>query len=1123
MDDGRKATASKEAVGWCLGHSRNSMTEPSTQEIAAKAPRRWRAGVWHGLRAVILAAFMPLVFLAVAAFLIFDREITAPSWVTSRMEAEATAVLEGGSLNFGEMTLKIGADIHPRISLTNVVLRDADETVIARVPRVDVQVSPRGILFRQEILIQTVNLTGAEVALRRSSDGTVAVSFDASGTVVQEAASFADLLSQIDVTLEEPQFEALETVTADGLILNFDDARARRGWTIDGGQLSLDLTGGETRLRADLSLLSGRAYVTTLGISYVSPRGSRAAQIALSFEDAVAADLATQTPALSWLAVVDAPMAAQMRLEIDEEGALGPFSSSLTIKAGDLRAGPDAPPVPFDEAKAYLTFDPDKNLIEFSQVSAKSRLGTFTAEGRTLLHDLVGGWPASMTGQFSFSDLSFSPEALFPGPKAVDHASIDFRIRLSPFILDIGEVRLGVAGKEVVASGRFAAVAEGWEGALDAQIDQIDPATALLFWPAGVKPEPRHWFETNIASGYASDITVAARLHPGGTLQWGGTFRFDDATLAINRFAPPLEGAAGYGSFADSAMSLVLEKGTTTPSAGGAVDLAGSSFTVPDMRIPAPPARIEMRARGSVTAGLALIDTGPRHVISNAKIPYDLVDGQGEISATINLRMKEQNSPEEFNYVVSGRMWDLRSDKLVPGHTTTADEIDLTSSNRGMTIIGEARVGTVPMIGTYKQTFNPGQPGAGRLDVSLPLDSAFLDEFRIALPGAKFGGSAAGRLVVDLEKDQPPRFALSSDLAGAELSLDALGWAKPAASTGALEVRGSFAQPAAIDRLSFNAAGLEAEGTLRLNAEGDFEAASFPDLRLSNWFQGNVSLIGRGAGRSAEMVIDGGTLDLRRADFGEIAQGGDGSGGPVAVRLDRLQVSDGVALTQFDGSFESGSGLKGRFNARINNETAVQGTVAPYEGRMAFRLRSDDAGGAFRSIGLLENATGGAMELTLAPTGAEGNYAGLLQASSLRVRDAPALAELLDAISVIGLLQQLDGQGISFETVEAQFTLSPDTVTISESSAVGLSLGISMDGVYTLATKAMDFQGVVSPVYLLNSIGAIFTRKGEGLIGFNYRMTGTPDATEVSINPLSIFTPGMFREIFRQPPPDPSE
>jgi hypothetical protein len=77
-----------------------------------------------------------------------------------------------------------------------------------------------------------------------------------------------------------------------------------------------------------------------------------------------------------------------------------------------------------------------------------------------------------------------------------------------------------------------------------------------------------------------------------------------------------------------------------------------------------------------------------------------------------------------------------------------------------------------------------------------------------------------------------------------------------------------------------------------------------------------------------------------------------------------------------------------------------------------------------------------------------------------------------------------------------------------------------LDGTYTLATKAMDFQGVLSPFYLLNGVGAILTRKGEGLIGFNYTLGGTSDAVRVGVNPLSALTPGMFREIFRRPPPD---
>ncbi len=60
---------------------------------------------------------------------------------------------------------------------------------------------------------------------------------------------------------------------------------------------------------------------------------------------------------------------------------------------------------------------------------------------------------------------------------------------------------------------------------------------------------------------------------------------------------------------------------------------------------------------------------------------------------------------------------------------------------------------------------------------------------------------------------------------------------------------------------------------------------------------------------------------------------------------------------------------------------------------------------------------------------------------------------------------------------------------------------------------------MLSPIYFLNGIGSIFTRKGEGLIGFNFNLTGPASQPNVSVNPLSALTPGMFREIFRRPAP----
>ena len=80
-------------------------------------------------------------------------------------------------------------------------------------------------------------------------------------------------------------------------------------------------------------------------------------------------------------------------------------------------------------------------------------------------------------------------------------------------------------------------------------------------------------------------------------------------------------------------------------------------------------------------------------------------------------------------------------------------------------------------------------------------------------------------------------------------------------------------------------------------------------------------------------------------------------------------------------------------------------------------------------------------------------------------------------------------------------------------------MGISADGLYDMQARQLDLQGVVSPVYFLNGIGSILTRRGEGLFGFNYRMAGPAADPSVRVNPLSILTPGAFRQIFRRAPP----
>jgi len=175
------------------------------------------------------------------------------------------------------------------------------------------------------------------------------------------------------------------------------------------------------------------------------------------------------------------------------------------------------------------------------------------------------------------------------------------------------------------------------------------------------------------------------------------------------------------------------------------------------------------------------------------------------------------------------------------------------------------------------------------------------------------------------------------------------------------------------------------------------------------------------------------------------------------------------------------------------------------------------------SAGLLQSAREGELDLTLLPTAAPGSFQGTLRITDIWLREAPIFSALLNAVSVVGLIEQLRGTGVLFSEVDGRFRLSPDQIIVDDFSATGASVGISMQGSYGVNSRQMDLSGVFSPVYVLNGLGSVLTRKGEGLLGFNYTLTGEPGQPRVQVNPLSIFTPGMFRDIFRRPAPEPNQ
>lgn len=145
---------------------------------------------------------------------------------------------------------------------------------------------------------------------------------------------------------------------------------------------------------------------------------------------------------------------------------------------------------------------------------------------------------------------------------------------------------------------------------------------------------------------------------------------------------------------------------------------------------------------------------------------------------------------------------------------------------------------------------------------------------------------------------------------------------------------------------------------------------------------------------------------------------------------------------------------------------------------------------------------------------------------------APMMVNVLNALSLVGMLDALSGKGITFHELEAPFTMKGDDLRIRDARAYGAALGFTAKGWVDLEKDQLDITGTVVPAYSLNSIlghipllGRLLTgEKGSGVFAATYRMHGKLSDPKVSHNPLATLAPGFLRglfNIFEEPPKKP--
>lgn len=1091
------------------------MTEkPDTSPKKTPRPRKQRRHRGVGLQIMLSLAVAGLIltFLALAQS---GRIMPIPEFVRAQIEERANAQMTGPPISLGAMGLGIGRDGVPEIYLSDVRLGERAGVAAAELNRIGAKVSP-GRLLRGELSASELVLVGAQITIRRNADGSFAFQTGQDNDQVQ---SIAEVLERVDGVFASPALAELTAVEAEGIVISLEDARSGRLWQATNATAIFRRTDIGLSVSINSDVFNGTDQVAGVQLSATLNRAARTVNMGIRVADMPATDIALQAPVMAWLSVLDAPISGSVRTQLDASGTVTSFAGTLDIAGGALSPQGGTPPVAFEAAKAYFTFDPNRQRIDFSEVSFSAENGQVLASGHSYLSELDGPWPQAFLGQFQIETATFDGADVFEGPVALSNLNADLRLRLDPFTVEIPQITIDNEGTPVVASALIEARDEGWHAAVDASTPQISSERVLVFWPKAVAPITQGWLRSNLRGGTLHQTSASLRFHSGQKPDIGLSFDFDDGQVKFLREMPMLTGAGGRAELTNGRFSLALESGQVKAGTGDVIDAAGSTFTISDIRPKPVIGVIDLATNGTLTGTLSVLNNPPLRIMERAKRSIQIANANTDVRAKVTIPLKDGILRKEVDYEVAATLTDVSSTEIVKGRSLTSNRLALTGSKAALGVTGAAKLDGVPLTVDWRQPLGDAAENGARVSGTVALSQQTLDAFDLPLPRGLIGGEGRGTFELALPATGDPKLELTSNLAGLRLSVPAIGWTKPAGGTGALSINAVLGDVPTVEAIGLDTPGLTLNGTLALSDTGAFQSADFTRVKVADWLDAPVKITPQGGG-VPKISLGGGTFDLRR--FDGLGGGGSGGGGAnVDLRLDRLIVSDGIALAPINGTFRPvGPGLSGTFEARINGKTPVRGTLSPANGGTALRVQANDAAGVLRDAGLTPNTNAGTLDLILTPVqGGPGTYDGQFLIEDIRLRNAPFMADLLDAVSVVGLIDQLRGPGISFSSVDGKFRMNRRRIQLRQLAAVGGSLGISADGIYDFAQSQMDIRGVISPVYFLNGIGSFFTRRGEGLFGFNYRATGSASDPNVAVNPLSILTPGAFRQIFRSAPP----
>jgi len=1076
-------------------------------------------GKWIGrvLSLLIMVSFL----LALAMGALFIRLKSGPL----ELPGVQDAVSELAKDAVNDFDVKIGAvslvaadkGINILAQLTDLQIFTKTGQKIAEFPVVRTKLDPiRSIL--KGIEVETIEIIGAEFRFLRDENGKYNIlPPDNDNTDVIKTEMIFDVAN---IVARKSPLRNLRLIDMIDTNLVYIDQKKSRVWTTSKARMQSIREGDVITANANVVMATKDRTDTYVGLRFSYGLDNNFFGFGFKFEQAATVDLADQVPALDWLRSFDAAVTGSINAEVKIDGVLESLSGVLETEKGQLHDSPDAEPIKFSNVKTYFEYAKETDSLNFTQITAKSAVGSINGEGSVALFRNKAGAVDAVSGSVALSELQIFPQGVFAQPIIFDNAKANVHITLSPFSATLEGGQLTAGDLKLLVVGSSVAGDTYWNSSYFVRFNAVTHDQVMKYWPLHAKPKTRSWLEENILGGVAKD--GIGQLHSrNGKASVDLKFDIDQGKVRYLKTLPVLQEANGRGHLTEKTFKAELSHGYVIASNNQRIDVTDSVFYVPDLTVKPAYGEVSLNIKSGLQAALSILDEKPFAFLKKSNLKPTLGTGDVVATGTLRVPLAKGTKPDQVKFQATAQITNLMSKTLVKNRTVTAKKLIANASDSNIELSGRVELDGIPTHTQWTMPIGKKNKNQSELISDVMLNEGNLRQLGVQFEDGTISGEAPAQMRVTLKPKQVPKYTLTSDMAGLGLNIGALSWAKPKNSRGKILLNGTLGDNFTIDNLSVVAAGLAAKGIVRLNADNSFKRADFTNLTVGNWLNAVVSIENTG-GKASQITVSSGSADLRNVSFSK----GVKTGAPMDVILDRLILADGIIVTNLRAKLRNEQGLRGNYSARVNGGAKISGSIFPQKNGTAAEINAVDAGAVLRSANLYTKAVGGILRLIIVPLEKEGQYQGTFRIKKAKVKQDSVLADILNGISVVGLLQQLSGDGIVFETVDGQFTLKPAGVELRKTSAVGISIGITLDGNYNYNTKHVNLEGVLTPLYAVNGtferiFGKVFgRRKGEGVFSFVYKVIGPSNAPIVSVNPLSILTPGVLREVFRKDIPD---